>query len=289
MNNVINNPKVIAITLTALLFASVLWLMNEKRINSSLEDGLTSEKLKAESLLAEKLLLEKDIAKFKDQMSSLTGKNQELDKILNQTAQKLNAKEAEFNRVNKENASLQKIKKQQNELLAIRKDLDSQIENLKSSLQSLQVENSTLNNKVAFLEQRNKLLNDELHNAMLASLDHAQVDAMKKSEQLTIKASRTKKLIANFEVPAELTNLSFKVISPSGNPLTANEGTIASRVLSTSSNLSASAETTVSDVSRKTKKVEMVYIPTKKLVAGTYKIEILNDNLYVGSLQVKFR
>lgn len=287
--NTFNSPKVIALTLTALLFASMIWLMNEKRLNSLLEEGLGKEKLKSESLLSEKLLLEKDIVKFKAQLSSLTGQNQELDKILKQTSLKLEAKEAEFSRVNKENASLQKIKKQQNELLAIRKDLDVQIENLKATLQGLQAENNTLNNKVAYLEQRNKLLNDELHKAMLASVDHAQTDALQgKSERLTVKAKRTNKLVANFEVPAELNNLSFRVVSPSGSALSPKDGTIASRVVSVSDNMVASSATT-SNLNTKVKQVEMVYIPSKKLTAGTYKIEILNDNLYVGSLQVKLR
>lgn len=285
-----NNSKIIAFTLTALLFASVLWLMNEKQINSSLEEGLSSEKLKAESLLSEKLLLEKDIVKFKEQLTSLSGKNNELDNILKQTTVKLEAKEAEFNKVNKENASLQKIKKQQAELITLRKGLDAQIETLKSTVQSLQLENNTLTNKVAYLERRNKVLNDDLQKAMLASVDNTELDALKgKSERLTVKASRAKKLTATFDVPAELNNLSYRVINPAGNALTAQDGTIASRVITSADSYTASAATTFSGATMKRKKVEMVYIPTKKLSVGTYRIEILNDNLYVGSLQVKLR
>ncbi|MBK5277593.1 MAG: hypothetical protein JJE09_01900, partial [Bacteroidia bacterium] len=106
---------------------------------------------------------------------------------------------------------------------------------------------------------------------------------------LTVKARRTNKLIASFDIPADLKNLSFKVIDPKGNTLSHRDGTIASRVISNSDNYTASTSSTLDGVGSKTAKIEMVYMPTKKLKAGTYKIEILNDNLYIGSLQVKLR
>ncbi|MBK5278481.1 MAG: hypothetical protein JJE09_06425, partial [Bacteroidia bacterium] len=243
MKNLVNNPKAIALTFTVLLFASMFWLMNVKRVNNSLEEGLNSEKLRTESLLSEKLLLEKDMTKLKGQLSSLSGKNSDLDKVLKQTSMKLDAKESEFNKVKKENLSLQQIRKQHQELLALQRNLETQIENLNGSMSKLQFENSKLSTTVASLEKRNRLLNDELHMAMLASVDYTQVDALK-GKSLTVKARRTNKLIASFDIPADLKNLSFKVIDPKGNTLSHKDGTIASRVISNSDNYTASTSST---------------------------------------------
>lgn len=289
MKNLLNNPKAVALTSTALLFASVVWLLNVKKVNSSLEVGLNNEKLRTESLLSEKLILEKDMAKLKDRLASLSGKNSDLEKVVKQTSMKLEAKETEYNKIRKENLSLQQIRKQHQELLTLQKDLEAQIENLSSSFARLQKENGDLNNAVASLEQRNRLLNEELHRAFLANLDNTQMDALQGKGKLTVKARRSNKLVATFDVPADLKNLTFKVIDPSGNPLTHKDGTIASRVITSSDSYVASSSTTLNGVNSKLAKVEMVYLPTKKLNRGTYKVEILNDNLYVGSLQVRLR
>lgn len=289
MKNLLNNPKAVALTSTALLFASVVWLLNVKKVNSSLEVGLNNEKLRTESLLSEKLILEKDMAKLKDRLASLSGKNSDLEKVVKQTSMKLEAKETEYNKIRKENLSLQQIRKQHQELLTLQKDLEAQIENLSSSFAILQKENGDLNNAVASLEQRNRLLNEELHRAFLANLDNTQMDALQGKGKLTVKARRSNKLVATFDVPADLKNLTFKVIDPSGNPLTHKDGTIASRVITSSDSYVASSSTTLNGVNSKLAKVEMVYLPTKKLNRGTYKVEILNDNLYVGSLQVRLR
>ena len=63
---------------------------------------------------------------------------------------------------------------------------------------------------------------------MFAAVDQTQIQAVKrKSEKLTVRANRTKKLIANFEVPADLKNLTFRIVDPKGNMLSQKDGTIA--------------------------------------------------------------
>jgi hypothetical protein len=42
----IQNPKAIAVLATALLIASLFWLMSTQRVNNSLETSLGQEKLK---------------------------------------------------------------------------------------------------------------------------------------------------------------------------------------------------------------------------------------------------
>jgi peptidoglycan hydrolase CwlO-like protein len=283
-----NKAKVVAFATTGLMVAAVIWLMNTRSINSSLEQGLQKEKLKSESLLSEKLLLEKDIQKIKEQLSSLQGKNTNLDAVVRSTSEKLERQESEYNRMRRENQSLTQIKKQRQELIALQSQLENEVQSLKLSYAQLESRNSELNNTIASLQERNKMLTDDLNRAMLASVDHSQIQAVKgKTERLTISAKRTRKLIANFEVPADLKQLSFRIIDSKGNALSQNDGTIASTVMPSESNFTASADDSAQGA--RLQQVQMVYLPTKRLKSGLYTVEILNENLYVGSLRVKLK
>lgn len=282
------NSKAIAMVTTALFMVSLFWMLNTKRINGSLEAGLKSEKLKSESLLSEKLLLERDIQKMKDQLFSMNGENLELNKVVKSTSEKLMAQEADYNRLKRNAVSLAQIKKQKQDLLALQNELEIELQSLRKSYAQLEAQNSELNNTVAFLQESNRMLSDDLNRAMFAAVDHSQVQALKgKRDRLTIRAKKTNRLLANFEVPANLKNLNFRVIDPQGNALTSKDGTIASTAIPSNESFTAS---TGSDVEVKTlQKIELVYTPKTKLKAGVYTVEIMNENLYVGSLVLKLR
>jgi DNA repair ATPase RecN len=284
----LKSSKAIAVATTVLLVASLFWLMNTKSVNSSLEAGLQKEKLKSESLLSEKLLLEKDIQKVKDHLLSLREQNHDLDNLAKKTSAKLQAQEAEYNRMKRENVSLAKIKKQRQELIALQSQLENELQSLKSSHSDLEAKNNALNATVASLQERNKTLTNDLNKAMFATVDQSQIQAVKgKSERLTIRAKRTKKLIANFEIPANLKNLSFKILDAKGNALTPQHGTIASTTTPSEKSYTASSDPEVQG--NKFQNVEVIYIPKEKLKTGVYTVEVLNENLYVGSLKVKLK
>jgi hypothetical protein len=284
----LKSSKAIALVTTALFVASLFWLMNTKRVNNSLEAGLQEEKLKSEALLSEKLLLEKDIQKFKDQLFKLRDENGQLDDLVKGTSAKLKSQESEYNRMKKENASLGQIRKQRQELQALKNQLENELTTLRTSYAALEEKNNELNNTVAFLQERNKILIDDMNKAMFAALDQSQIQAVRgKSEKLTIRAKRTKKLIATFEVPANLKNLSFRIADSKGGILTSEQGTIAFTSLPSEKSFTASADRETEG--NKLQKVEMVYIPKEKLNTGVYTVEILNENLYVGSLKVKLK
>jgi myosin heavy subunit len=278
--------KTIAMATTGLFVASLFWLINTKRINNSLEAGLQKQMLKSEELLSEKLLLEKDIQRFNEQLFALKEENLEFDNLVKSTEAKLKSQESSYNRMKRENMSLAQVKKQRQELIALQSQLENEITALKSSYTRLQEQNQDLNNTVTALQERNKILNDDLNKAMFAAVDQSQIHALKgRNERLTVRAKRTKKLVANFEVPASLKNLSFRIVDPKGNALTANHGTIASTSMPSENNITASSGSDVPG--NKLQKIEMVYLPKEKLKTGVYTVEILNENLYVGSLKVK--
>lgn len=262
--------------------------MREKNVSSSLREGLDSEKLRSEALLSEKLLVEKDIARVKSQLSTVANQNEMLQMKLNQTLQNLYAIETEYKKARSENASLKEYKKQNAELAARQKELQKQIEALTLNVSTAQMENQKLTAEIASLEERNKMLTEDLRRASLASMDNTEIKALKgRRDRLTIKATRTKKLVAEFEVPAHMKNVSFKITDPSGKVLTNNDGTIASTITASSNNYTASS--TAQDKDLGTSKVEMVFVPKAKLKSGVYKVEILSENLHLGGLQVRLK
>ena len=282
---ILRSSKAVATVGTALLVGSIFWLMNTRGVNSSLEAGLGKEKLKSESLLSEKLLLEKEIDRIKGQLSSLMGQNQQLDNLVKSTKNKLNEQEAGYLRMKKENTSLAQIKKQRQDLLALQHQLENELENLRVSYSELEFRNRELNTLVASLEERNQSLANDLNRAMFAAVDHSQLQATKgKAGKATVKARKTRKLIANFEAPANLKNLSFRIIDSKGSIMTQKNGTMA--ITSTPSDESYVASTD-SAAGSGNQKIQMVFTPAEKLRTGLYTVEILNDNLYVASMKVK--
>jgi DNA repair exonuclease SbcCD ATPase subunit len=285
---VFKSSKAIAMVTTALFIGSLFWLMNTKRVNSSLETGLENERLKTEEYLSEKLLLEKDLLKTKEQLLKLQTTNAELSDVVTSTSAKLANQEADYNRMKKENVSLHQIRKQRKELIALQSQLENELQSNRLSYAELETRNSELSQTVASLGDRNRILMDDLNKAMFAAIDHSQIQAVKgKKEKLTIRARKTNKLIANFEVPANLKNLSFRMVDSKGNSLNQKDGTISSTI--SPSDESYTATTDSGSVGSKLQKVEMVFIPKARLATGVYTVEILNENLYLGSLKVKLK
>jgi chromosome segregation ATPase len=284
----IKNPKAIAVLTTALFVATLFWLLNMNRVNNSLQAGLEDEKLKSEQLLSEKLMLEKDLQKMKDQFANLRESNYDLSSNLKRTSEKLKSQEAEYNRMKKQNMSLAQIKKQREELLVLQRQLENEIQSLRTSNDDLQNKNKELTSAVASLEERNRILSEDLNRAMFASLDHSQLNAVRgKSEKLITKAKRVQKIIANFEVPANLKNLTFRVIDSNGYAVSQNNGSISYKAEAGTENIMASLKS--SSASETLQKIQMVYTPKSKLKTGVYTVQILNDNLYVGSLKLKLK
>jgi len=285
---ILKNPKAIAMVTTAFCMASLIWLMSTQSVNSALETNLEHEKLRSEALLSEKLLLEKDMEKIRGQLASLKGINLELDDVVKKTEARMASRESEFQRIKKQNSSLVQVKKQREELLRLQTDLENQLATLRASYADLENRNMSLSSTIALLQEQNTLLANDLNRAMFAAVDHTQVQAVKgKKERLTVKAKRTEKLIADFEVPASLKSIGFRIVDQNGNVLTDKQGAIVSSTRISDENIIAS--TAGNSGGSGLQKVHMEYIPKVKMSSGIYTVEILNDNLYVGSLNVKLR
>lgn len=282
---IIKSSKAVALVTTALFVASLFWLMNTKRVNSSLEAGLNDEKLKSEQLLSEKLLLEKDIDKMKGQLVSLKETNLDLNDAINKATARLQAQEADYKRMKRENASLAQIKEQRKALTALQSQLENELLAARNANVELEEKNKELTNSVAMLQEKNRILGNDLNRALFSAVDHSMVQAVKKSQRLTVKAKRTKKLMAHFEVPSGLKTLSFRITDDRGKVMTEKDGTIVSTITPSEQNVTASTDDNQSI--NALQKVEMTFVPKARLKSGVYTVEILNDNLYVGSMKLK--
>lgn len=239
----VRNPKAIALVATALCIGSLIWLMSTRGVNSVLETSLEQEKLKSESLLSEKLLLEKDLEKMRVQLSSLKGINDDLDETVRKAEAKFADREAELNRLKRQNSTLADVRKQRQDLLRVQRELENELTALKGSYAALENENRMLSNNIVQLQERNRILSEDLNRAMFASIDQSQVQAVKgKKERLTVRAKRTGKLIADFDVPANLRNISFRIVDPKGNALTEKHGSIVYHASAADQNVVASSE-----------------------------------------------
>lgn len=284
----LKSTKAIAIATTALFFVSVLWLMNTERVNSSLETRLENEKLKSEELLSEKLLLAKNFQKIKSQLFSAQDRNLELDNVVSNTKERLESQEVAYNQMKNENRSLAQLKKDKKELLGLQSQTENELQSVRLAYEDLMEKNKELTNSVAFLQETNVLLTGELNKAMFAAVDHSQILAVKrKSEKLTVSAKRTNKIVTNFEVPADLKSLTFRIVDPTGNILSPKDATIASTITPSEKNFIASSNPGINV--NKRQKVDMIFTPNEKLKTGVYTVEILNANLYVGSMKVKLQ
>ena len=260
--------------------------MSMNRVNISLKAGLQEQKLKSETLLSEKLLLEKEIEKVKDQLFALKGRNLDLDNLVKRATATLKEQESEYSRMRKQNASLALVKKQREELSALSAQLENELQTLKSSYADLEARNAELADVVVSLQEKNRVLTDDLNRTAFAAIDQSQIQALRgKREKLTVRAKRTNKLVTTFEVPANLKNLSFRITDSNGNVLGAEQGNIVSAIVPSDNNLTASSDRDV--VGNRLQTVEMVYTPKHRLRTGLYTLEVLSENLYVGSVRVK--
>ncbi len=288
MKTTIEKGKMISITALVLLIFALIGIGVYYSANKSLSKNLNDEKLKTEMMLSEKLALQKEIETFRNRINSLDGQNADLNKVLATTSQKLSEKEAALNRIVRENGNIKNLKKEIAELTKMKKDFESQVFALKESNQNLNNEKVALNQTIASLQDENKKLATNL--AILSSIttDNYLVETTKRNDRLTVVARRAKKMTVSFKVPENMAeNISFKLIKPDGKQVDGKGNGIAYRIIDGDEGLMASTDGGGSiSVS---KKIEMTYIPKEKQKPGIYKIEMFNEDLYIGACNVKLR
>jgi hypothetical protein len=126
---------------------------------------------------------------------------------------------------------------------------------------------------------------EELENAKIRSMDQPLISCVKANNDLTVKARKTKHIIARVELPGHLSNLNFRIEGKDKNFFD-SKSTITSKVI----NRKKQAMASISDQTTEgfgAQIVEITYSPVNRLSPGTYTLQIFNDSTYVGSFKTK--
>jgi len=266
---------------------SVLMLYNT---NAKFRSSLNDARLKSENLLSEKLSLEKQIAQFKNDISSLTGKNSDLDKLLQGANQKIKQKEIQLSNIVREN---KKVDDLESRLAAIRKlkdELQNERDQLSQTLGKIKTDNKDLQDQIAALNQKNKSLEEDNKLLQALNVDNFQLESLKgKKGKLTVNSKKANKLNMSFDVPENLTeHINFVINTPSGKAVHSDSKNVSLNVVENDDNLTASLSP-YSENFVVSKRIEMNYHPKEKLKSGIYKIEVFNGQSYLGSCQIRLK
>jgi hypothetical protein len=276
-----------------IIFAAILLILATLLIysNKSLSNKLSDEKLKSEILLSEKLSLDKLLSKNRIEMNKLTDKNLKVDKKLTELSTEIGQKQSKIEKLIAENKSFMNIKKQNEEMEAMLSQLNQKISELKKSEELAKNENKRLNDQLAYLSKSNSGLSAD--NSILKAIvsDNYRTEALRgKKEKLTIRASKTNKLMVSFDLPsAQDNNLYFKIVTPEGDEYSSISNAFAEiKVADDNFDLLASTDNTIIGNSG-SKRMEMYYKPNQKLSKGVYQFNIYNGERFLGSTQLKLK
>lgn len=289
MKTIEKSEKRITAIAVLILIAALIGNILLFTANRSLTKDLNTEKLQTELMLSEKLALQKEIETFRNQIHSLSGKNAELDKLLAETSQKLSEKEAQYNEIVRENKNIKKLKKQLAlaELEQMKKEFESQVLALNGEIAKMNLEKDELNRTIASLQKENQQLATNLDILSSITGDNYLVETTRRKDRLTVIAKHTKKITMSFNVPENMVeNISFKLTKPNGTQVDGKDNGIAYKVVNGDEGLTASLSGGDIKVS---KKIEMTYEPKEKQKPGIYKIEMFNNDKYIGACNVKLR
>ena len=292
----IEKTKLVAAIATVLLIASIGATSNYYLKNKGLISENKSVKLKSEKMLSEKLLLDKEIYNLKNDITSLSGRNRELDGYLSNMTDKIAEKEAQIAKMTAENKKVKSLQKELNEIRKIRIELDKQLADMKILINNLKAENAGLSNQIVYLQNENEVLNQKIKSISSTQAGNFRVETTKgKKDKLTIRARKTDKFYISFDVPKELAQQNTKqqihivITAPDGNilaPEKAQQKTISSEDFHKVITPSASKEMKFTS---NTNRVSMAYAPKDNLKEGIYQIEIYNDQTFLGNAEIKLR
>lgn len=185
--------------------------------------------------------------------------------------------------------ALQSAQARINEAEQLNEQLEEKLQSGDKEYASLKETTASLKDSLRTLAAINQEMEAELEEAILKTMDETMITAVKRNEKkLTTKARKVRKLFANVEVPGKYDNIHFNIVAPDGNEISDKSSAVSSRVLPDAETFVASAREE-QNLYPSAQKFQVTYVPEDRLEPGVYTIEIYNDSLYVGSMQVKLR
>ena len=257
--------------------------------NHSLKNQLRESKIKTETLVSESLSLTKSSEKLKADVNNLQGRIKILEETLSATNMKIAGKEAEINKLKRQNANAAVLNQKIKELDQLKSDQEEQIADLNQKIVQLNQKNSELSAMMDELQLKNTTLTQNYQVLYAMEGNNYRVEALRgEKEKLMIRARRTTKIVVNLDVPSEsVQNIKFKVKTPADEEFSS---AMDKNVSVNTSKVGPQAETIkINDQVINMSKIELTFKPEKKLEKGIYSFDIYNNELYAGTTQIRLR
>jgi chromosome segregation ATPase len=278
----LNTYRGLLIGMVLLFGGSLIWLLLSRNDISRLHGSLDQAKLKHEALLAEKLEGEKRLNKMDRKFGYLEEMNDSLDRLAK-------AKENRIVSLTKEKIRLSTLyKKASTEVTSLAESKADLTKRMTSATEELNRMTEALGDQkdsVRSLRQQQAVLETSLQQAVTQSMDNTLVIAEKSNGKVTSKAKRARELMAEVELPSELGDLKFTVEKADGSILS-DEGLLTAREVLRDEAISASTGTFVVPEAQ-SRRMQVLYVPAKRLKKGVYVFKIWSAQNYVGSMKVR--
>ncbi len=288
MKHKIEKPKLVAALVTIALFGALTFSLI---LNSNLKTRLSDQETLTGDVLAQKQLLENEMTDYKMRVQTLSGKNAEMDALMNKKEKEIVAKESEIKKLIKNNADANALKKQLADVKKMKSDLELQIDAKNLTVSKLKNENQDLAQQVKSLKSENEILAKNMKILSSLNADNMVADALKKKEtKNTVFARKANKLYVSFNLSQDVaSNVKFKITTPSGKIISTEQEGLTYKLTDMNNEIITADASGTTPTAPTLKKVEMIYKPTQKLKNGTYTIGIYNGDTYLSSCQIRLR
>ena len=270
-----------------LLIATVIATIS----NSKNKRSLNEEKIQKETLASQKLQVSQELDKVKNDLTTLTTKNEASEKALSEAETKLADKEKRIAYLSKENGSLMKDRNELAQLTREKSDLDKSYADLKIERDASRARIKELEDSSIKLDAEKKDLEVKLADANMYRTDNIEIYGSRgnKKDKLTFYACRTKKINLDFDVPQSLTQaISFKIITPSNETITPEDKALTWVITQDPRNFTASLSYASGEF-EPARHIVLTYTSKEKLKSGEYKIQIFSNDQIIGTCRVKLK
>ncbi|GAL83690.1 hypothetical protein MYP_917 [Sporocytophaga myxococcoides] len=251
--------------------------------------------------------LKSDLLQINEELSSMQGRNKELDRLLVSAKEDINGKSKKISILIKDNASLKKVQKQVAELKKIKSGYFNRIKELEDRLGLLTTQNDELRRDNESLQDKFDDLSAR-YSEMERKVEIASVLRVEKATALGFKKTKSGKLVKNSNA-GKVDRLTFsfdlvenkvaekgtktiyaRIINPKGETLPApasESGTFNN----TDSNVTLPYSVSkLVDYNNENLKVDMSYdFANDKNAKGLYKVEFYCDGFYCGYSQIRLK
>jgi hypothetical protein len=260
--------------------ACVMWLGISRETIATMNRDLEALKLRNEKLLSEKLLLEKSLEKDSVKLVFLQEDNHDVRDSL-QMYRRRNAQVQYAYNVLSQELNLAKLHEQSLDTELARAQQDT--EHARETNAMIRITSGIKSDSLHLLLERISHLTNERDYAVMQTIDQTLVAAKNRNENLTTKARRTKAIIAQVDLPGNLSDLSFSLLHPDGTIIN-DESNLVAHEITRNTDPSASLRPITSFKQMKT--IELIYRPEDKLSPGRYELKIFTEGHYIGTMAI---